>query len=52
MTFDYVEYEALFNTGDDNALVDRYFDKDIVFQSSSQAMKGHAELRKFLTCVI
>jgi len=52
MTLDYAEYEALFNTGDDEALVDQYFDKDVIFQGSSQAMKGHAELRKFLAWVI
>jgi len=52
MILDYAEYEALFNTGDDEALVDRYFHKDVIFQCSSQAMKGHAELRKFLAWVI
>ena len=46
--FDYSEYEALFNTGDDQALVDRYFADDVIFTGGTREYRGREELLKFL----
>jgi hypothetical protein len=44
----YNEYEALFNTGDDAALIARFFDADIVFTGGAREYRGKAELKAFL----
>ena len=44
----YNEYEALFNSGDDAALVARYFDDDVVFSGGSRDYRGKAQLEAFL----
>ena len=44
----YNEYEALFNTGDDAALVARFFDDDVVFSGGSRDYRGTAQLKAFL----
>ena len=44
----YDEYVALFNTGDDAALVERFFCDDLVFSSGARAYQGKQELLKFL----
>jgi ketosteroid isomerase-like protein len=44
----YDDYIALFNTGDDAALVARYFDDDIVFSGGSRQMRGKPALMDFL----
>jgi ketosteroid isomerase-like protein len=44
----YKEYEALFNTGDDASLVQRFFDDDVVFSGGSREMKGKQALLDFL----
>ena len=44
----FADYEALFNTGDDAALVDRYFADDIVFTGGARLHRGRDELRAFL----
>jgi ketosteroid isomerase-like protein len=44
----YEEYEQLFNTGDDEALVQRYFDDDVVFTGGNRAYRGKEQLRTFL----
>jgi hypothetical protein len=45
---DYDAYVALFNTGDDAALVDRFFHDDIVFTGGTRLHHGKAELLAFL----
>ena len=45
---DYTEYVAAFNSGDDAALVKRFFTADTVFQSGARVMQGADELLKFL----
>lgn len=45
---DYKEYEAQFNTGDDAALVARYFDDDVVFTGGAREYRGKEELKRFL----
>ena len=44
----YDEYIALFNTGDDAALVERFFADDLVFTGGSGAYEGKAALKGFL----
>ncbi len=44
----YDEYAAVFNTGDDAALVARYFDDDIVFSGGTRDYRGKAQLKAFL----
>jgi len=44
----YGEYEALFNTGDDDALVARYFADDVLFAGGAREYRGIATLREFL----
>jgi hypothetical protein len=44
----YLEYVELFNTGDDAALVDRYFHDDIVFTGGTRSHPGKAGLLGFL----
>jgi ketosteroid isomerase-like protein len=44
----YNEYEALFNTGDDAALIERFFDDDVVFTGGARDYRGKAELKAFL----
>lgn len=45
---DYDEYIALFNTGDDEALITRFFAEDCVMESGSGTWRGHDGLRQFL----
>lgn len=45
---DYNEYIAAFNSGDDAALVKRFFTDDTVFQSGARLLRGADELLKFL----
>jgi len=45
---DYTEYVAAFNSGDDAALVKRFFTEDTVFQSGTRVLRGADELLKFL----
>jgi ketosteroid isomerase-like protein len=45
---DYAEYAAAFNTGDDQTLIDRYFDEDVVFTGGAREYRGKAQLRAFL----
>lgn len=45
---DYDAYVACFNTGDDAALVDRFFCDDVVFTSGARAYRGRDELTAFL----
>ena len=45
----YDEYVTLFNTGDDAALVDRFFDDDVVFSGGSREYRGKDELIEFLS---
>ena len=45
---DYAAYEACFNTGDDRALVERFFCDDVVFTGGSRDYEGKAGLLKFL----
>jgi hypothetical protein len=48
MELDYQAYEALFNTGDDAALVERFFAEDCAMLSGSGARHGRDELLAFL----
>ena len=48
MELDYQAYEALFNTGDDAALVARFFAEDCAMLSASGVRRGRAELLAFL----
>ena len=43
----YNEYEALFNSGDDAALVAKYFDDDVVFSGGARDYRGKAQLEAF-----
>jgi ketosteroid isomerase-like protein len=45
----YDDYIALFNTGDDAALVARFFDDDIVFTGGTREMRGKPALLGFLS---
>lgn len=45
---DYKAYEACFNSGDDRALVDRFFCDDLVFTGGAQEMHGKDGLMAFL----
>lgn len=45
---DYVEYERVFNTGDDDALVERFFCPDVRFSGGSGDRFGHDGLLAFL----
>jgi ketosteroid isomerase-like protein len=44
----YNDYEHLFNTGDDAALVDKYFDDDVIFTGGAREYRGKAQLKAFL----
>ena len=44
----YKDYENLFNTGDDAALVERFFDDEVVFSGGSREMRGKQGLMQFL----
>ena len=44
----YDEYIALFNTGDDAALVERFFADDVVFSGGTRDYQGKAALKSFL----
>ncbi len=48
MTLDYNDYIATFCTGDDDALVDRFFAEDVVFTGGTRRHHGKAALREFL----
>jgi ketosteroid isomerase-like protein len=48
MTLDYEAYEALFNTGDDAALVERFFAEDCAMHSSSGVRHGKPGMIEFL----
>jgi len=45
---DYQAYEALFNSGDDAALVERFFDDDVVFSGGTRGYRGRDQLKAFL----
>src|SRR5579872_2995248 len=44
----YNEYEELFNTGDDAALIARFFHDDVVFTGGERDYRGKAQLQAFL----
>ncbi len=44
----YDQYEAVFNTGDDAALIERFFDDDVRFTGGTREYRGKAALRAFL----
>jgi ketosteroid isomerase-like protein len=48
MKLDYNAYEELFNTGDDEALVERFFAEDCVMASANGERRGKGELLAFL----
>ena len=48
MRLDYQAYEALFNTGDDAALVERFFTPDCAMLSATGIRRGRDELLAFL----
>jgi len=48
MTFDYLAYIADFLTGDDAALVDRWFAEDCAMESGSGTFEGRDGMRRFL----
>ena len=48
-TFDYEEYLALFNTGNDRALCETFFTEDAVMQTANRTIRGRTELLDFLT---
>lgn len=49
MKLDYQAYETLFNTGDDAALVERFFADDCAMLSAGGERRGKAELLEFLS---
>ncbi len=44
----YDEYVTLFNTGDDEALIERYFADEIEFSGSTRYYRGKSDVRAFL----
>jgi ketosteroid isomerase-like protein len=44
----YDDYVAVFNTGDDAALVDRFFAEDVAFSGGTRDYRGKAALKAFL----
>ena len=44
----YDEYVTLFNTGDDDALIERYFADDIEFVGTTRYYRGKSQVRDFL----
>jgi len=48
MMFRYEDYTALFNTGDDAALVGRFFADDVVFTGGAREHRGRTALLEFL----
>lgn len=44
----YNEYEAVFNAGDDAALIARFFHDDVVFTGGAREYQGKAQLKSFL----
>ena len=46
--FDYDEYVRVFNTGDDEVLIDRFFADDLEFSGGTRDYKGKDGLRQFL----
>jgi ketosteroid isomerase-like protein len=44
----YDDYIALFNTGDDAALIEKFFADDLVFSGGSREYRGKAGLKSFL----
>ncbi|MWV28662.1 nuclear transport factor 2 family protein [Aurantiacibacter rhizosphaerae] len=47
-SFDYPEYIEVFNSGDDAALVDRFYHDDLVFTGGTRRHHGKDGLREFL----
>jgi ketosteroid isomerase-like protein len=45
---DYSEYIQAFNSGNDAALVEKYFTQDVIFQSGPRVLHGAAQLLEFL----
>ena len=45
---DYREYERLFNSGNDDALLDAFFHEDCEFVATTRALKGRKALKEFL----
>ncbi len=45
---DYAEYIEAFNSGDDAALVERFFTDDVIFQWGNRVIRGADELLTFL----
>lgn len=46
--FDYAEYIEVFNSGDDDELVDRFYDDDLTFTGGTRRHHGKDGLREFL----
>ena len=44
----YVDYERIFNSGDDDALVERFYADDVVFTGGTRDYQGKQQLRGFL----
>jgi ketosteroid isomerase-like protein len=44
----YEEYETLFNTGNDAALIEKFFHDDVVFTGGAREYHGKAQLKAFL----
>jgi hypothetical protein len=47
MGFEYPEYAAIFNKGDDKLLVDTYFDENIIFSGTGRETKSREGVLKF-----
>ena len=45
---EYSQYIRAFNSGNDAALVERYFTQDVIFQSGPRVMQGASQLLEFL----
>ena len=48
MTLDFGAYVATFQTGDDDALLDRFFTEDAVMTTADRRIEGRTALREFL----
>jgi len=50
-TFNFAEYIAAFNRGNDDGLCERYFTRDFIMQTADRYIEGRARMREFFAMV-
>ncbi len=50
-TFNFAQYIAAFNSGNDDGLCERYFTQDFIMQTADRYVEGRAGMRKFFAMV-